>query len=73
MNINYVEPNEIEAVVHTIIEPNNILQLVSNDNNVRVIVQNMDKDLIEKSRIQLIDLLSTIVPKDYGIWVNSKT
>ncbi len=73
MNINYVEPSEIEAIVHTVIEPKNIIQLDSNDENVRVIVQNMDKDIIEKSRIQLIDLLSSIVPKNYGIWVNSKT
>jgi len=72
MSMNYVNEKEIQDIIHAVIDPKNIVSIDANNISTRVIVQNMDEKLRSRSEKQLVELLSPLVPRTYGISVNLK-
>lgn len=70
MSINYISEKEIEDIIHAVIDPKNIVDIDADHVKTIVIVQNMDETLRARSERQLAELLSPLVPRTYGIWVN---
>jgi len=72
MVANRLDDKQIEEIVHTILDPEDIFSIYNDDRNTRIMVQNMDTDEIDKCVKQLDDILLPLVDKPYRIWIDSK-
>jgi len=69
---NRLDDEQIEEIVHTVIDPENIFSIYNDDRNTRILVQNMDAREIGKCAEQLNDILLPLVDKPYRIWIDNK-
>jgi len=70
--VNRLDDEQIEEIVHNVLDPENVFSIYNDDRNTRIMVQNMDTVEMEKCVEQLNDILLPLVDKPYRIWVDSK-
>ena len=46
--VNRLDDEQIEEIVHSVLDPENIFSIYNDDRNTRIMVQNMDTDEIEQ-------------------------
>ena len=69
---NRLDDEQIEEIVHTVIDPENIFSIYNDNRNTRIMVQNMDANEIGSCAKQLDDILLPLVNKPYRIWIDNK-
>ena len=69
---NELDDEQIEEIVHTVIDPENIFSIYNDNRNTRIMVQNMDANEIGSCAKQLDDILLPLVTKPYRIWIDNK-
>ena len=70
--VNRLDDEQIKEIVSTIIDPEDIFSIYSDDRNTRIMVQNMDTREIGKCTEQLNDILLPLLDKPYRIWIDNK-
>ena len=69
---NRLDDEQIQEIVYTVIDPEDILSIYNDDRNTRIMVHNMDAKEISKCAEQLNDILLPLLDKPYRIWIDNK-